>query len=392
MQIPAFPSFRIRPAAGAAGERDVTGPDGQTVARLTRTTGWTAHRGQTAGPRRADETRAAADAVILHAHRHGLPDTELRPYTSAQDAQQDLARTTGLYQDLVEAASRAYFFAALRQPKVAALLDGLETLRSERHFDTAAGCNRTARFLHDLHRPARALLATATGEALEWMSYPLTELLVHSERAAVRLTATAAELPRFLTGPFTHPHSAYDAVEALHRARLELRTTAKTLPRGPKALRTALTRIEEASGALPQRGAARSAHSCRTTAAQLTAIGSAAGTALGTPVLSLPANQPVAAPCRDIAALAHETAHRLAATAAVLNDVPRHGSVRNITDAAARTETTPARPGEPVSVRFENREIGPINPTPEGRWTADGITEPYHSPEGAIAALVAALT
>jgi hypothetical protein len=368
----------------------VTGPDNEVAGHVIDDDGRVrAHTSAGYGPRRTGNVEAAVDAVVLHLYEHGtdtLAATQL-PYDTLLRAREDLTLLLGLRDDVVDAAARAFLFEAGRQPQIAAILAGLGLLVPELTITTTAACRRTARVLAQLPVPARELLDSHTGDAREWMLFPLTALIVHGELAQARLTATDQAPSAGFAGPLTAPYLAEEAVATVRRAHHDLTDTARSLNR-PTDLTDRLRTLAQACKDLPWRNAARNSDGCHTTARLLRATQSAAEK-----LPAVTARRPQDAEAftvlaAELARLAADAAARLEATAAVLRDAGRLGTVPAILDAAAQATTTEQTDGS-RSVRVQGRELGPIRPTHDGLWTANGLTQPCHSPEGAMAALIA---
>ncbi len=274
--------------------------------------------------------------------------------------------------EVINCAARAYHFHALRQPHVAALLDGLDVLsREASNTSTRAGCERIARLLDLVLTPARALLAEAEGEAREWMAAPAAHLAAAADQARVRLLATAEQAPADLRGPFPSPHAADHLVVAVHRTWHDLDIQA-----APEPLRAAAEKA-------PATPCARRADDCGCAAAALRTIARAATAADSAG--AFPTQQALV---RELAALSTDGAERLEATAALLKDTHRRGKVSAITSDLERAELGEEDNAGRRPVQIDGQEAGPITRTPPGGWTGPGITAPYHSPEGATTALV----
>ncbi len=382
--LSAFPAFRLGPATGAA--HDVLGPGDLVVGQVATGSPTRGRAGGDLGPVRQDVQRAAEDAVMLHIAAHGLPDSTPEPYSGAGEARVAIGLPLLQETELIDSAARAFHFHYLRHEHVAAILNGMETLRRERDSVGArAGCRRLARLLHLVRDPARALLREITGDTREWLVFPLARLLTFTEQAIARLEATAASPPADLIGRFPHPHAADDLLDTLHRAYREVQAEASTLPR-PRALPEALRALEAVMQKLPNGPCASTAEACRTTSAALDAVAEAARTVTATAAeLPTPGPGPAA---REIEELAAEGRVRLQFTACVLDDAGRLGTVRAITETLSDAELGPEHSDGTRSIRVGGQEIGPIRRTGDGRWAGPGIDEPFHSPEGAAAVLV----
>ncbi|MFF4205562.1 hypothetical protein ACFYZ8_33495 [Streptomyces sp. NPDC001668] len=388
--LPLFPSFRLG-ADDGTGRRPVTGPDNVLAGHVTGDDGLRAHTPTGAGPRRTDALQAATDAVILHLYEHGIDTLDIAqlPYDTVRQARADLSHLVGLRDEVVDSAARAFFFEAGRQPHVAAILAGLDLLIPEMTTTTAAACRRTARLLAELPVPARTLLDTHTGDAREWMLFPLAALIVHADLARTRLTATAQNgdvAPEF-AGPFSARYLAEEAIAAVRRAHHDLTDRKRGLNR-PAELTTGLDTLAQACKDLPWRDAARTADSCQATATVLRTIHAAAA-ALPAAAARRPTDaQLFTVHAAELALLAADAADRLQATGAVLRDAGRLGTLPAILATAAQAATT-KQPDGSIMVLVQGRNLGTIRPTPDGLWTADNLTQPCHSPEGAITALTA---
>ncbi|MGW0881284.1 hypothetical protein [Streptomyces sp. NPDC002671] len=175
------------------------------------------------------------------------------------------------------------------------------------------------------------------------------------------------------------PHGADADVAPLRRIWHDLQAT-------PSPAAGHLLAIETAMATLPADRFARSAKNCRTTAARLDTVRTAAEqTAARSSDGDLAEGRPL---LRELSALAAETVERLEATALLLDDTGRLGTVPEINDALARACVSPPTGAGERSVRVDTRELEPVRRTDDGRWTGPGITEPFLSPEGATAALV----
>ncbi|MEU5476707.1 hypothetical protein [Streptomyces mirabilis] len=380
--LSAFPAFRLGPATGAA--HDVLGPDDQVVGQVATGSPTRGRAGVDLGPVRQDVQRAAEDAVMLHIAAHGLPDSTPEPYSGAGEARVAVGLPLLQETELIDSAARAFHFRYLRQEHVAAILDGMETLRRERDgVGARAGCRRLARLLHLVRDPARALLSEITGDAREWLVFPLARLLTFTEQAIARLEATAERPPADLIGRFPDRHAADQLLDTLHRAYREVQAEASTLPR-PRALPEALRALEAVVQKLPNGPCASTAEACRTTAAALDAVADAARMVTAA-AAELPTPGTAA---RESEELATEGRVRLHFTACVLDDAGRLGTVRAITDTLNDAELGPEHSDGTRSIRVGGQEIGPIRRTGDGWWGGPGIDEPLHSPEGAAAVLV----
>ncbi|MGW0334268.1 hypothetical protein ACWD0J_20770 [Streptomyces sp. NPDC003011] len=383
--LSAFPAFRLVPATGMAAH-DVLGPDDQVVGQVPTGTPTRGRAGSDLGPVRQDVQRAAEDAVMLHIAAHGLPDGPPEPYSRVDEARVAVGLPLLQETELIDSAARAFHFHYLRQQHVAALLDGLETLRRERDgVGARAGCRRLARLLHLVRDPARALLSEITGDARQWLVFPVARLLTFTEQAIARLEATAATPPADLTGRFPDRYAADQLLETLHRAYREVQAEVAHLPR-LQPLAEDMRSLDAAVQTLPNGPCAGSAAQCRTTAAALDTVADAAHT-LRAAARSLPGPW---APAGEVEALAAQGSARLEATARVLDDAHRLGTVRAIVDTLHDAVIGPEEADGTRPVRVSGREAGPIRRTGDGRWSGPGIDEPYHSPEGAAAALVRA--
>nr|WP_024127418.1 hypothetical protein [Streptomyces sp. F12]AHE40154.1 hypothetical protein pFRL6_67 [Streptomyces sp. F12] len=384
--LPLFPSFRLG-ADDGAGHRPVTGPGNMLAGHVTDDDGLRAHTPAGTGPRRTNPLQAASDAVVLHLYEHGTGTLDIAhlPYDTVLQAREDLTHLVGLRDELVNAAARAFLFEAGRQPHVTAILAGLDLLIPEMTTATPAACRRTARLLAELPVPARTLLNTHTGEAREWMLFPLAELIVHAELARARLTTTAHGPTTEFTGPFAARYLAQEAIAAVRRAHHDLTDSARSLNRSAE-LTTALRTLAQACNHLPWRDAARTADSCQTTTSQLRATHTAAD-ALPTATARRPGDAHLFMVCAtELSLLAADAADRLEATAAALRDAGRLGTVPAILATAAQATTIKQTDGS-IAVLVQGRHLGTIRPTHNGLWTAAALTQPCHSPEGAITAL-----
>ncbi|MFD7616101.1 hypothetical protein [Streptomyces sp. NPDC059802] len=378
--LDAFPSFRLRLADGDT--HDVLGADGRPVGQvLAAGGGHFARVGPDRGPTRQSLQGAGGDAVMFHVARHGLPDEPARAYSGAPEARVAVSLVPLQRQELIDTTARAFTFYALRQPHVAAILSGLEIVGAERDaVRSRAGCRRVARLLRLVQDPAQALLEESTGETREWLALPLARLLTFCHQGRVRLEATAEQPPADLHGRYTARHGADADLATLHRIWQDLRSTPS---RGVDR-----SGIDAAMDALPTDKFAGSAVSCRATAARLEVVRAAAEEAAA-PTADHGQSE-AGSLLRELSALSAETGERLEATALVLDDSRRVGTVRDINDALGLARLgVPAGSGE-QSVRMGSTELGPVRPSADGRWTGPGITEPFHSPEGAAAALILA--
>ncbi|MGW3199116.1 hypothetical protein ACWDBD_32030 [Streptomyces sp. NPDC001118] len=147
-----------------------------------------------------------------------------------------------------------------------------------------------------------------------------------------------------------------------------------------------LLAIETALATLPADRFARSAKNCRTTAARLDTVRTAAeqpaarssdgDLAEGRPLL------------RELAALAAETVERLEATVLLLDDTGRLGTVPEINDALARACVSPPTGAGERSVHVDTRELGPVRAPTTGAGRVRVSRSRSSPPEGATAALV----
>ncbi|GGX46353.1 hypothetical protein [Streptomyces noursei] len=371
--LPAHPSFHLRLAAKNGDLHDVLGPDGAVIGQVSATSssycGWV---GRDAGPSRHTAAAAACDAVTFHIAVHGVPADEQQPYASCAEARDALALVPLQREEIVNSSARAYYFHALRQPQVAAILDGLEAVSREvSAVGTRAGCRRIARLLHQVLSPARVLLAEAEGEAREWMAFPVAQLAALAEQSRTRLLATTEQPPAGLRGPFPSAHAADQVVDAVRRTWRDLEHAASTA----STLALPLERLRAAVDELPNGPCARNHTACRTTTAALHAVATEAD-ATGMAVVSDGLRPRV----RELAALATDGAERLEATTRLLEDTARLGKVTEITRDLDRAQLGPEDNAGRRSVRIERHEVGPITQTPVGDWTGPGITTPTTPP------------
>ncbi|MDL5199587.1 hypothetical protein [Streptomyces sp. ALI-76-A] len=382
--LQAFPEFRLRPPADDSAPADVVDAHDLVVGHVaTAGGGYRGHAGADTGPRRTDALRAAEDVAVFHFALHGPAGTEPHPYAGAAEARAAIARLPRQRQEIVDSAARAYFFHALRQEYVAAILDGLEAIVRE-HFaiGTRSGCLRVLRLLDQIREPARALLSQATGDEREWMAFPLARLLAFTELAAARLRATATAPPANLGGPFPDPHAADQALATAFRTYRDLQASLHALPSLPDA---ALRALDDGAAQLPSGPCAKNRSVCRTTASALDELATAARSVDGA-VPDTAAE--VHALAQELSNIATDTSARLEATALLLEDAGRHGSVRTILHILQDADLGAESDAGTRSVRVGDSETGPIQRTVDGRWTGPGITESYRSPEGAAAAVI----
>ncbi|MCT9105305.1 hypothetical protein [Streptomyces mirabilis] len=375
----AFPSFQLRPTG--TGAHDVVAPDGRTVGEVLVLSngGHRARVGSDTGPQRHSAQRAGDDAVMFHIAAHGLPDQPPAPYSDATEARGAIRLIPRQRQELIDTSARVFFFYALRQPHVAAILSGLAMVDRESDAVTSrTGCQHIARLIPLAQEPAQALLEESTGDARGWLALPLARLLTFCLQARVRLEATATQPPTDLCGRYTARDGADRAMDTLHRIWRDLQSAHSAAHE--------LAAIDAAMTALPGDRYARSALNCRSSAAQLNAVRTAAEETAARVTWSGQTKQGVLV--RELSFLAAETSARLEATALVLEDAWRLGNVRAINDDLAHARLgMPTETGE-QSVRVGSTELGPVRRTADGYWTGPGIAEPFHSPEGAAAALV----
>ncbi|WP_063817489.1 hypothetical protein [Streptomyces scabiei] len=376
--LDSFPSFLLRPAGPQ--DHDVLTQDGRAVGQVhSSSAGHRARVGRDAGPVRPSLLGAGDDAAMFHIAVHGLPDEVGTAYSGAPEARVAVSLIPLQRQELIDSAARVFTFYALREPSVAAILEGLKTVGRELDaVHSRTGCRRIARLIPLVQTPARVLLSESTGDARDWLALPLSRLLTFCRQARARLEATAAQPPAGLYGRYAARHGADADLATLHRIWRSLQETPS-----PGMDRSD---IDAAMAALPVDKFAGSARNCRATAARLEAVRTAAESAAP----PAPARRGGEAGCllRELSALAAETGKRLEATALVLDDTGRLGTVRDINDALSRARIgVPTVSGE-QSVRIGATDLGPVRRTVDGRWTGPGITEPFHSPEGAAAALV----
>ncbi|MFI8932421.1 hypothetical protein ACIG3E_32755 [Streptomyces sp. NPDC053474] len=384
--LPSHPSFRLRPATTAGGPHDVLGPDGDVIGHVSTTL--RGQVGRSTGPRRTTATAAAEDAVILHLALYGMPAADQQPYTSADQARAALTLVPQQRQEIVDSSARAYHFHALRQPHIAAILDGLDAVARETSATgTRAGCQRIARILHQVHRPARKLLAQALlegadTEVRDWMTFPAARLAALAEQSRTRLLLTADQPPADHRDAFRSPHTADTLLDTIHRTWRDLEHADHDTTHTPASpalqLRTAVEN-------LPNTPCAHNQHDAHATAATLRTLATAAH---DTRTASTP--RTTLTLLHELEALASDGAERLDATARLLKDTdrlgPAHGIVRDLNDTELGTE-------DPTGTRallIGHQDAGPLTRTPDGRWTGPGIHPPYHSPEGAAASLARA--
>ncbi|TLQ39208.1 hypothetical protein [Streptomyces marianii] len=374
----AFPSFRLRPAE--AGAHDLLAPDGRVAGQvLASSGGHLARVGPDSGPLRRSPQGAGADAVMFHIAGHGLPDEPAAAYSGSPEARVAVGLVPLQRQELTDVTARAFTFYALRQPHVAAIFAGLDVVGSERDaVHSRTGCRRIARLLLQVQEPAQALLGESGGDARDWLAFPLARLLTFCHQARARLVATAERPPADLCGRYTSRRGADADMDTLHRIWRNLRSAAPT---------TGLTEIEAAMAALPGDRYAGSAKECRATAARLVAVRTAAEKLTAASCRTAEPERAVLA--GELSALAAEAGVRLEATALVLDDTGRLGTVRTINDTLALARLGASAGGE-QSVRVGGTELGPVRRTADGMWSGPGIGEPYNSFEGATVALIRA--
>ncbi|MFI7089531.1 hypothetical protein ACIBUR_38840 [Streptomyces anulatus] len=379
--LPSHPSFRIRPGGTSY---QVLGHGGTAIGLVEVTSDFRGRAGRDAGPLRGTALAAAEDVAHLHIALHGGPSGTQEPYTDADEAHRALAQVPPQVNDIVDSAARAYLFDALRQPHVAAIVDGLATIARETFAITSpAGCRRTARLLHHLVlAPARSLLSEAEGEAREWMAFPIARLASLTAQARARLLATADRPPSDLLGPYPSPHAAEQHMKTVLRTGHDLTASPAATALLPlsvrEPLRSAITR-------LPTGPCARHERDCVTAAASLHHVTNAAHRAAAAET-----GHGLHALASELAVLATEGAERLEATARLLQDTGRLGKVNAIARDLARAELRPESPAGHRPVLVDGHDIGPLTRTPDSEWTGPGITTPYRSPQGAAAALVRA--
>lgn len=132
--------------------------------------------------------------------------------------------------------------------------------------------------------------------------------------------------------------------------------------------------------ALPGGHYAQSSQRCRSTAACLAHVRAAADGITGTGRSGADGTRSVLV--RELSALAAEVAERLEATARVLADTSRLGTVRAINDALVRARLGELTAAGEQAVRVDRTELGPVRRTAAGMWSGPGIAEPFNSPEG----------
>lgn len=382
-----FPAFRLRLPADDFASAEVVDVHDLVVGQVDAADGmYRGRAGTDAGPRRNDALRAAEDVAVFHIALHGPAGAEHQPYSGAAQARAAVALVPLQRQEIVDSAARAYFFHALRQPHVAAILDGLDAVVRE-HFaiGTCAGCLRVARLLEQVREPARALLAQVTGDERDWMAYPLARLLAFTELALARLGVTTTQPSADLDGPFPDPHSADQALATGFRTYRDVQVGARSLPSLPASALHALGALDAAAAQLPSGPVAKTRADCRTAASALDELAAAARIVeASTPSTAVE----VRALAQELAAIATDTSNRLESTALLLEDASRHGGVRTILTTLQNAVLSPETDAGTRSVRVGDTETGPIRRTDNGRWTGPGITDPHHSPEGAAAALI----
>ncbi|WP_405776077.1 hypothetical protein OG241_08090 [Streptomyces sp. NBC_01390] len=383
--LQAFPAFRLRPPADCSASAEVVDANDIVVGQVDAAGGaYRGHAGTDAGPQRTDALRAAEDVAMFRIALHGPAGAEHLPYTGVAQAQAAVALIPLQRQEIVDSSARAYFFYALRQPHVAEILDGLDAIVRE-YFavGTRGGCLRVIRLLEQLREPARALLAQVTGDEREWMAYPLARLLAFTELALARLGATTTKPSADLDGPFPDPHTADQALATAFRTYRDVQAGVRALPSLPASAVRTLGALDAAAAQLPSGPCARNRADCRTAASALDELAAAARTVEDSATAA-----EVRALAQELSAIATDTSARLESTALLLGDASRHGSVRTILTTLHDAELGPETDAGTRSLLVDDSEAGPIRRTDSGRWTGPGITDPYHSPEGAAAALV----
>ncbi|MFJ8676811.1 hypothetical protein [Streptomyces sp. NPDC093589] len=383
LDLPAHPSFHLRPTAEAetGASHHVLGPGREVIGQVFRASGYRGRLGRDTGPGRHSATAAGCDVVTLHIARHGVPAAEQQPYAGAAEAHAALALLPLQREEIVNCAARAYHFQALRQPQVAAILDGLEVIAREvGAVGTRAGCRRIARLLYSVLSPARVLFAEAEGEARVWMAFPLARVACFAEQARTRLLATAEQPPAGLRGPFPSAHAAEQLADTVHRVWRDLEHAAGT----DSPLAFPLDTLRAAADPLPGSRCVRNHSDCHSAAAVLRTVATEAD------ATTAELRGEVRQFATELAALATDGADRMEATARLLQDTARLGKVTQITRDLDRAELGPEDNTGRRSVRISHHEAGPITRTPDGNWTGPGITGPYRSPEGAATALVRA--
>ncbi|WP_019061406.1 hypothetical protein [Streptomyces prunicolor] len=382
-----FPAFRLRPPADDFASAEVVNVHDLVVGQVDAAGGtYRGRAGTDAGPRRTDALRAAEDVAMFHIALHGPAGAEQQPYSGVAQAQAAVALIPLQRQEIVDSAARAYFFHALRQPHVAAILGGLDAIVRE-HFaiGTRGGCLRVIRLLEQVREPARALLAQVTGDEREWMAYPLARLLAFTELALARLGATTTKPSADLDGPFPDPHTADQALATTFRTYRDVQAGVRALPSLPTSALHTLGALDAAAAQLPSGPCAKNRADCRTAASALDEL-AAAARSVGASAPATAAE--VRALAQELSAIATDTSTRLESTALLLGDASRHGSVRTILTTLQGAELGPETDAGTRSLLVGDTETGPIRRTDNGRWTGPGITDPYHSPEGAAAALI----
>ncbi|MET9779000.1 hypothetical protein ABZ023_32920 [Streptomyces sp. NPDC006367] len=378
--LDAFPTFRLR--SDGAEAHDVLAGDGRRVGQVLPVGGGHFARvGADRGPRRESLQAAGGDAVMLHVAGHGLPDEPAAAYSGVPEARVAVSLVPLQRQEIVDTTARAFTFYALRQPHVAAILSGLEIVGAERDaVHSRTGCRRIARLLRLVQEPAQALLDESRGDTREWLVLPLARLLTFCLQARVRLEATAEQPTADLLGRYTSRHSADTDLDTLHRIWRDLQS-ACSVP-------SELTGLDAAMTSLPGGNYAQSSKSCRSTAARLAHVRAAADEIAAASTFGADGVRSVLV--RELSALAAETGERLEATARVLDDTGRLGTVRTIDNALARARLGALTAAGEQSVRVDRTELGPVRRTSGGMWAGPGITEPFNSCEGAAAALILA--
>ncbi|MGW1786171.1 hypothetical protein ACWCQQ_44955 [Streptomyces sp. NPDC002143] len=382
-----FPAFRLRPPADDFASAEVVDVHDPVVGQVDAAGGtYRGRAGTDAGPRRNDALQAAEDVAMLHIALHGPADAEHQPYSGVAQARAAVALVPLQRQEIVDSAARAYFFHALRQPHVAAILDGLEAIVRE-HFaiGTRSGCLRVACLLEQVREPARALLAQVTGDERDWMAYALARLLAFTELALARLDATTTKPSADLDGPFLDPHSADQALATVFRTYRDVQAGAHALPSRPDGILRALGNLDAAAAQLPSGPCARNRADCRTAASALDEL---AATARSVEASAPGTAAEVRTLAQELSAIATDTSARLESTALLLEDADRRGTVRTILSTLQNAQLGPETDIGTRSVRVGDTDTGPIRRTEDGRWTGPGITDPYRSPEGAAAALI----
>ncbi|MBB4929047.1 DEAD/DEAH box helicase family protein [Kitasatospora kifunensis] len=200
--LPGF-AVRITERPGDTPEHHLIAPGGYEAARLYGSrSGWHARLGNEATPLVRDLETAALQAAQMWAFEedvevHLYPDPG-QPYATQQDLRAALSLWADLRQEMHNAAARAFTDRYGRQPELQALDRAFAALgqagRSTGTGRIVESLRLQADALDAFIGPATALRDPLTGDAREWLSYPLMRIVQEARNQQPRLRATADQL------------------------------------------------------------------------------------------------------------------------------------------------------------------------------------------------------